>query len=160
MRTLLLALVMTVPASANLLDAIRTRTGLQRDTPCGYETLFAGGTASVPCGKTRGTVLHVCGGHPKFKAHLQSGVWKGKTFTPCGITNRWLLGVSVIKTEWHFEDSRIDGKPCLVMEYAAGTPVFGGQRDEVREIRPGVWLGRCTDATTGELKNWFLLQAR
>jgi hypothetical protein len=166
MRNFLMAIFLTVgslataDADGTLFERVRTRAGLARQSPCGYEHLFASGSASVPCGRTAGTVLHVCGGHPKLAAKMQSGVWKGKTFTPCDIRNRWLLGVTAINTAWRIDTSRVDGQPCLVMEYPAGTPVFGGLRDEVREVAPGTWLGRCTDSTTGELKNWFLLQQR
>ncbi|CAN5273208.1 hypothetical protein BH11PLA2_BH11PLA2_12730 [soil metagenome] len=163
MKTLLLFLATSSLAAANgnLLDQMKTRLALQHDTPCSYDDQFRRGTATVPCGKTRGTVLHVCGPTPKLKAHSQNVAWKGKTFTPCGtFTNRWLLGVNAIKATYTFETSLFDGQPCLVMQYPKGTPVFGGMRDEVREISPGTWLGRCTDSATGQLKNYFLLQAK
>ena len=58
------------------------------------------------------------------------------------------------------EESWLDGRPCLVMQYAPDAPVFGNVRDELRQIAPGVWLGRSYDAATGHPKNWFVLREK
>jgi hypothetical protein len=148
-------------ANGSLLQSIRTRLAIRDDGPCGWDAQFRAGTATVPCGKTRGMVLYVCGHAPYAKARLQSGLWKGKVFEPCGtFINRWPLGIRAIRESYHIEPSVFDGQPCLVMQYPRGTPVFGGVRDEVRQIAPGTWLGRSIDIRTGELKNYFLLQSR
>jgi hypothetical protein len=135
---------------------------LRRATPCCWEALFREGTVEcIPVGPTRGTVLDSDGKHPRLKARLQGVVWKGKTFHGDGsMTNRWLGGVQAVSTGTRIEPSRLDGRPCLVMEYAPDAPVFGNVRDELRQIAPGVWLGRSLDTATGRPKNWFVLREK
>jgi hypothetical protein len=130
--------------------------------PWCWESLFRQGTIGCgPLGPTRGAVLDADGPHPRAKARLQGVVWKGKTFHDDGtFTNHWLGGVRAVSAGVCVEPSWLDGRPCLVMEYAPDAPVFGGVRDELREIAPGVWLGRSYDAATGRPKNWFVLRGR
>ena len=133
-----------------------------RATPGCWEALFRQGTLGCgPLGPTRGTVLYADGKHPRLKARLQGVVWKGKTFHDDGtFTNRWLGGVHAVSAGVCVEPSWLDGQPCLVMQYAPDAPVFGGVRDELRQIAPGVWLGRSYDAATGHPKNWFVLREK
>jgi hypothetical protein len=93
-----------------------------------------------------------------MKARRQGLLWKGKTFHGDGtITNRWLGGVQMVSAAAEPGPSWLDGRPCLVIQYAPDAPVFGNVRDELRQIGPGEWLGRSYDAATGRLKNWFVL---
>jgi hypothetical protein len=142
-------------------QSLHDRGELRRLDQCQYDELFRNGTAcDAPCGKTRGVVLYSEGRHPKAKARLQGMIWKGKTFRGDGtFINRW-PGFEAVTASVEFGVSRFDEKPCLVMEYAPDAPVFGGVRDELREISAGVWLGRSTEAATGRFKNYFLLQAK
>src|SRR5207248_2293460 len=88
-------------------------------------------TAATPLGPTRGTVLYADGKHPRLTARLQGVVWKGKTFHGDGtFTNRWLGGVHAVSAGVCVEPSWLDGRPCLVMQYAPDAPVFGNVRDE------------------------------
>jgi len=157
------ALILTVPASANgdPLAAMRTRLALQRESPCGWDELFRHGTATgEPCGKTRGTVLYAEGPCPRLKARLQNLAWKGKTFKGDGtIINRW-VGFEAVTAATSQGISSFDGQPCLVMQYDDKAPIFGGVRDEVREIAPGTWLGRSYEGATGAFKGYFLLQGK
>lgn len=135
---------------------------LRDKSPCCWEAMFREGTLGCgPLGPTRGTVLYTDGSHPRLKARLQGVVWKGKTFHGDGtFTNRWLGGVQAISADYRVEPSRLDGQPCLVMQYAPDAPVFGNARDELRQIAPGVWLGRSYDASTGHPRNWFVLRGK
>lgn len=157
MNTLLAAASL---ALASATPAGPTAAALRDAAPCCLEALFRQGTLGCgPVGPTRGTVLHADGRHPRAKARLQGAVWKGKTFHGDGtFTNRWLGGVHAVSAAAHVGPSRLDGRPCLVMEYAPDARVFGGVRDELREIAPGVWLGRGYDAASGRPKNWFVLR--
>ena len=48
-----------------------------------------------------------------------------------------------------------------VMRGVRPRPTGGGNaRDELRQIAPGVWLGRSYDAATGHAKTWFVLVGR
>lgn len=129
-------------------------------TSADFETRFRQAElGSSPTGPTRGTVLHVESRFPRVKARLQGVVWKGKTFHDDGtFTNRWLGGVRAVSADTRVEPSWLDGQPCLVMQYPPNAPVFGNIRDELRQIAPGVWLGRSFDGVTGRPKNWFLLR--
>jgi hypothetical protein len=116
---------------------------------------------SPPLGYYRGTVVAAEGLFPRVKALLQGAVWKGKTFHGDGtFTNHWLGGIQAVSTGTGYGASVIDGRPAVVMRYRRSQPVFGGDYDEMRELTPGVWLGRRFDAATGKPKNWFLLEAR
>ena len=56
-------------------------------------------------------------------------------------------------------DSWLDGRPCQVMEYPAGTPLFGNVRDELRELSPGLWLGMYYEREPHpKLRGYFALE--
>lgn len=136
---------------------------LRGGTPAGWEALFREGIPdSTPVGPTRGTVLYADDAlFPRVKARLQGTVWKGKVFPGDGtFTNRWVGGIRAGTVGTSVEPSWLDGQPSLVAQYPPTAPVFGNVRDELRQVGPGVWLGRSYDATTGRPKNWFMLQAR
>jgi hypothetical protein len=149
----------TILLAAILVNATPPEHELRKGNPCAWEQLFRQGTATgTPCGSTRGTVLAADGKLPKLKARAQSTVWKGKTFHGDGtFTNRWLGGVKAVSATVCQGTSWLDGQPCLVMQYPPNAAVFGNVRDELREISPGLWLGRSYDAGTGQGKNWFVL---
>jgi len=157
----LLAAVATL-ALASPTRASPPAAALREATPCCWEALFRQGTLGCgPLGPTRGAVLYADGKHPRLKAHLQGVVWKGKTFHCDGtFTNSWLGGIQAVSAGVCVEPSWLDGQPCLVMQYAPDTPVFGNVRDELREIAPDVWLGHSYDAATGHQKNWFVLRGK
>ena len=136
---------------------------LRGGTPAGWESLFLGTVhAGEPVGTTRGTVLFADDAlFPRLKARLQGTMWKGKVFHGDGtFTNRWVGGVRAGTAETTVEPSWLDGQPSLVVRYSPRALVFRNVRDELRQVRPGVWLGRSYDATTGAPKNWFVLEAR
>lgn len=136
---------------------------LRGGTPAEWEALFRDGTPDGgPVGPTRGTVLYADDAlFPRLKARLQGTVWKGKTFHSDGtFTNRWVGGVNAGTVGTKVEPSWVDGLPSLVAQYPTTAPVFRNVRDELRQVSPGVWLGRSYDAATGRPKNWFVLRER
>jgi hypothetical protein len=157
MRPLLAAVAILSLASPILANP--PATALRAATPCDWEALFRDGSVGCgPLGPTRGTVLYADGRHPRMKVRRQGLLWKGKTFHGDGtITNRWLGGVQMVSAAAGVGPSWLDGRPCLVIQYAPDAAVFGNVRDELRLIGPGEWLGRSYDAATGRLKNWFVL---
>jgi hypothetical protein len=60
------------------------------------------------------------------------------------------------------EPSRLDGKPCVVLDYDQGSNVrvIRGMRDELRLISPGVMLGRAYMRFAFRLRpiSWFALE--
>ena len=69
--------------------------------------------------------------------------------------------VSCRSFTYAIEPSRLDGKPCLVLDYAAGGEGAGdtlwgrvlGMRDELREVVPGVLVGLGWLRATGGVAN-------
>lgn len=136
---------------------------LRQATPGGWEGLFREGvTDGGPVGTTRGTVLYADDARfPRVKARLQGTLWKGKVFHGDGtFTNRWIGGVRAGTADTAVEPSWLDGQPSLVVRYSPSALVFRNVRDELRQVGPGVWLGRSYSAATGRPKNWFVLEAR
>jgi hypothetical protein len=130
-------------------------------TPNWEATFREAALGAAPVGHHRGTVLAAEGPFPRVKARLQGVMWKGKTFHGDGtFTNRWLGGVRAGTASTTEEPSWIDGQPSLVVNYPPTALVFRNTRDELRQVSPGVWLGRTFDTRTGGPMNWFLLEAR
>jgi hypothetical protein len=154
--TAALALALVTPAVAG-------PPSLRDGTPAGWEAMFREGVPDAgPVGPTRGTVLYADDAlFPRVKARLQGGVWKGKQFHGDGtFTNRWVGGVRAGTVGTAVEPSWLDGQPVLAAQYSPRALVFRNVRDELRQVGPGVWLGRSYDTTTGRPKNWFVLEAR
>jgi hypothetical protein len=117
---------------------------LQRMNACELAELYAkADIGSMPSGCVRGRVLILTGNHlPRASARTNNVVWKGKCFDPDGcFTNRW-LGFNALTSQARPGPSWEDGRPSLVMDYPPGTPILGNVRDEIREVAPGLWLGR------------------
>lgn len=157
MRRILPILFAMGAAPAAGQDAL-TRRGAD---PATLEALFRGASARpVPPGVYNGAVLWVDGAKlPKARARLQSGVWKGKHFTGCDQFVNRFPGFEAIPAAGRLEASWADGMPAYVLEYAPGSPLFGPNRDELREVSPGVWLGRVWNRQTpGRGGSWFVLR--
>jgi hypothetical protein len=126
------------------------------------DALFTGGSVGcMPVGDGRGRALLVVDArHPRFRAALVDTVWKGKSFTPDGrMINRWAGGVRAVEAPVRVEPSRLDGKPCIVIDYPPDAAVFGGTWDELREISPGVFLGRAYErCPCPRLKTYFVVE--
>jgi hypothetical protein len=111
------------------------------------EDLFATAPAgAVPVGKGRGQALIATG---TFAARpLLSFVrwlaWHGKEFDEQGQSLRNLVtpfGVRAIKADVYLDASRLDGRPCIVLDYSKTSRVAGWVRDEIREVAPGLYVG-------------------
>lgn len=93
--------------------------------------------APMPCGYLRGRAFPCKGGA------LSNAIWHGKHFDPCSMTlvNQWATGKSVHARVYPGE-SLIDGGPSLIADYRGVSKVIWRDlRDEVREVRPGLYLG-------------------
>ncbi|MFO0881380.1 MAG: hypothetical protein U0840_29115 [Gemmataceae bacterium] len=127
------------------------------------EALFRQGSiAAIPTGTFDGRVLLVVDAKcPRTQAGLQSAIWKGKVISCDGeMINRW-CGFRAVKAPVHLGSSWLDGAPCAVIDYAPDAPVFGNTRDEIREVAPGLYLGRFYEkCPCGKLKGYFLLESR
>lgn len=144
-------------------DACLSARDLSRLTQAELDDLFCRGSAEpAPQGVLRGKVLLVVDAAcPRLRARLQNIVWKGKVLDCAGgMINRW-CGFRAVEARWHLGHSCFDGKPCVVVDYEPDAPIFGNTRDEIRQIAPGLWLGRFYDrCPCMKLKGYFFLEAR
>lgn len=149
MRSLLplIAYIAFTPSIAVAQVTPQSLSDLKRLSECELTQLFENAKpGEIPLGFARGEVLLKTDARlPRLRARLESSAWKGKHFDADGeFINQWpgfkaLRGKSELGVSWH------DGKPCLVLDYPPGTPLFGNTRDELREIAPGLYLARLYD---------------
>jgi hypothetical protein len=135
---------------------------LRRLSPEQLDQLFAQGRAcELPVGAYRGTVLLEVEAHlPRVRARISSALWKGKEFAPDGdFTNRWFAGIRAVPSHAALETSWYDNQPCVALEYPPGSALFANTRDELREIAPGIWLGRFYErCPCPKLQGYFILE--
>jgi hypothetical protein len=98
---------------------------------------------SRPVGFARGCILVTAAAHPKLRKCVAAATWQGKDFAEDGrFINQW-RGVRAIHSQAVCGTSWWDGKPCLILEYPPGTPLFANIHEEVREVGPGLYLVRA-----------------
>jgi hypothetical protein len=125
-------------------EPILSLTQLQRLSPCDLEQLYTrADIGTQPAGCTRGQVLCLADTRlARLKKCAFNLAWKGKCFECDGsFINRW-PGFTALSSRAEPGASWYDGRPSLVMEYAPGTPLFANLHDEIREVAPGLYLGR------------------
>jgi hypothetical protein len=85
-----------------------------------------------------GTVLN------NATAQLASYVWQGKVFDLDGkfLVNR-ILGFKAIRAKVFYGTSWYDGKESIIIDYKDTSLLAFLIRDEIREIEPGLYLGRA-----------------
>jgi hypothetical protein len=120
--------------------------GLLRLSGRELDDLFRRSPAGAyPDGRAEGLFLLAPGtpGAPLL-AGLLGLAWRGKQFDADTGTmvNRVLpIGIKAVKACVREEPSRLDGKPCHVLDYSRTSLIAGGVRDEIREVAPGLYLG-------------------
>lgn len=111
------------------------------------DALFANAPAGeIPVGKGRGQALMATG---TFAARPLMTItrllaWQGKVFDGPSHTLRNLIspfGFKAITADVYVDASRLDGKPCIVLDYSKTSRVAGFVRDEIRQIGPGLYVG-------------------
>lgn len=111
------------------------------------DELFGGAPAGeIPVGRGRGQALMAGGSFAArpLVATVRAVAWQGKEFDSATGTLRNLIspfGKRAITAEVYEDASRIDGRPCVVLDYSKTSKVAGFVRDEIREIAPGLYLG-------------------
>jgi hypothetical protein len=132
---------------------------LQRLNTHQLEQLFAlGEVPPLPVEYVRGQVLFLSESLPRVGAWASGLVWKGKHIdADGGFINQW-LGFRALHSHVAYGPSCYDGRPSLVLEYPAGTPLFANMRDEVREIAPGLYLSRVYQRHPCRFRGYLGLQ--
>jgi hypothetical protein len=112
------------------------------------DALFTGlETGPIPNGEGKGTAIVAPG--TTFNRQISTLVnifaWQGKVFdAEAGLLrNRILpLGINAIIAKVYHENSWLDGKDCIVLDYSETSLLAQWIRDEVRLVQPGLYLGK------------------
>lgn len=116
----------------------------------------------VPVGRTDGRALLVPGTleNESLSRLIYLFAWRGKTFDLDGtmLSNRVsVLDLSAIRAKVYRGPSWLDREECIVLDYSRTSFVASGVRDELREIRPALYLGLIW--LFGRRAGWFTLRA-
>ena len=133
--------------------------------PGQLESVYRQGiAAAIPEGRIRGTALLAPG--TRRERVLSRGarlLWQGKVFEHGQSTavNRF-FGIRVIRGQVYQGQSWLDGQPTLVLDYSQTSRVYADNRDEIRQVAPGLYLGLMYNRTTAQpgLQMYFALEAR
>ncbi len=145
------------PAPAVTLDQ------LLRMSPGELEVVYRQGTAAaIPQGRVRGTALLAPGTwRTRPLARGTRLVWQGKIIEPGQATavNRF-FGLRMIRGQLYQGSSWLDDGPTLVLDYSQTSRIYADNRDEIRQVAPGLFLGLMYDRTTAPpgLSMYFALQ--
>jgi hypothetical protein len=111
------------------------------------DRLFADASAGdIPVGVGRGQALMATGTFAArpLLAIVRLLAWHGKAFDDQSQQLRNLIspfGLKAITADVYIGDSRLDGRPCIVLDYSKKSRVAGWIRDEIRQIGPGLYVG-------------------
>jgi hypothetical protein len=146
-----------VPSSGVTLEA------LLRMSPAEIEAVYRRGTAvAIPPGRVRGTALLAPG--TRRARTLSRGarlVWQGKFIEPDQATavNRF-FGMKLIRGQLYQGPSWLDGAPALILDYSRTSRIYANNRDEIRQVAPGLFVGLMYDRTAAppQLSMYFVLE--
>jgi hypothetical protein len=151
------------PAQAQTPAAPTSLDPLLRMGPAELDRLYRQGTApGILPGRVRGTALLAPGTRRnRLLARGTRLVWQGKVFEPDQATavNRF-FGMRMVRAQVYQGQSWLDGAPALVLDYSRTSRIYAGNRDEIRQVATGLFLGLMYDRTTAppSLTMYFVLQ--
>ncbi|MCK8462793.1 hypothetical protein [Aliiroseovarius sp. S1339] len=101
----------------------------------------------IPDGEAEGTAIIAPGTRftPLISRFINGFAWQGKVFDAekCVLKNRILpFGLNAILAKVYKDKSWLDGKECIVLDYSDTSIVAQWIRDEIRQIGPGMYLGK------------------
>ncbi len=107
----------------------------------------ASAPGKIPVGDTHGTGIMYSGTiFAKLCARLMKWLlWQGKVFYPKEevlLNKIWPHGKQALKAKVYVDKSWLDGKDTIVIDYSGLDGWVGRVRDEMREIEPGLYLGK------------------
>lgn len=101
----------------------------------------------IPDGEAQGTAIVAPG--TAYSAEIASFInhfaWQGKVFdAKKGVLKNRILpfGLNAIIAKVYKGPSWLDGKECIVLDYSETSLVAHWIRDEIRQIDPGLYLGK------------------
>lgn len=124
--------------------------GMERDE---LDEIYVGceGAGPLPTGEMRGTAIVAGSQLSRIMAKLaRMFAWQGKVFdifaadgTAGVLVNKiTLLSLTFIVAKVYRDASWMDDKETIVIDYSSTSFFFGKVRDEIREVEPGVYLGK------------------
>jgi hypothetical protein len=150
----------TVPAAPGV-----TLDQLLQMSPAELDAVYRQGTATaIPEGRIRGTAILSPG--TRRTRTLSRGarlMWQGKVVEAgqTSAVNRF-FGVRIVRGQMYQGPSWLDGQPSLVLDYSQTSLVYANNRDEIRQVAPGLFLGLMYDRTTAPpgLVMYFALESQ
>ena len=112
------------------------------------DALFSASPAGeIPNGEAEGTAIVAPGTaySPTIARFINNFAWQGKVFdAEKGVLRNKILplGLNAIIARVYKAESWLDGKECIVLDYSDTSLLAHWIRDEIREIEPGVYLGK------------------
>jgi hypothetical protein len=123
-----------------------------------------GAAVAIPAGRIRGTAI-LSPGTRRTRALSRGArlMWQGKVFEPgqSSAVNRF-FGMRLVRAQVYQGPSWLDGQPSLILDYSQTSRVYADNRDEIRQVAPGLFLGLMYDRTTSPpgLVMYFALESR
>lgn len=155
------ALVLIANASAS--EPLMNASSLVQMSQPELDALYRQGTAvGLPAGRVRGTALLAPG--TRRNGLMATGtrlVWQGKIIDPAnGVATNRFFGLPVVRGQLYEGPSWLDGAPALILDYSRTSKVYARNRDEIRQVAPGLYLGLMYARATPQpnLKMYFVLQ--
>jgi hypothetical protein len=142
---------------------VTTMAQLLRKSGPELDDLYRHGSAvAIPPGRVRGTAILAPGtGRNGLLALGTRAIWQGKVIDPGGsvAVNRF-FGLPVLRAAVYQDHSWLDGGPALILDYSQTSRVYAQNRDEIRQIAPGLYLGLMYARTAPQptLRMHFVLQ--
>lgn len=130
------------PTELSLTDLLEMSQSQLDDLYRGIES-----AGSIPSGDTRGTALFLPGNSlGRFLGAAARPIfWQGKVFNTEGgdLKNKMSpFGAQAIRAKVYRGESWMDGDEATILDYSTTSVVASWIRDEIREIAPGLWLGK------------------
>ena len=101
----------------------------------------------IPDGEADGTAIVAPGTmfSPNIAKFVSLFAWQGKVFdAKKGVLKNRILpfGLNAIIAKVYKGASWLDGKECIVLDYSDTSVIAQWIRDEIRQIEPGLYLGK------------------
>lgn len=112
------------------------------------DELFSSVSAgAIPDGEAEGTAIIAPGTRftPLIARFINGFAWQGKVFdSEKRVLKNQILpfGLNAILAKVYTDKSWLDGKECIVLDYSDTSIVAQWIRDEIRQIGPGMYLGK------------------
>jgi len=102
---------------------------------------------NIPDGEAEGTAIVAPGTtySSNIARFVSNFAWQGKVFdAKKGVLKNKILpfGLNAILAKVYKGPSWLDGKECIVLDYSDTSIIAQWIRDEIREIEPGLYLGK------------------